>query len=108
MPSSDVNDQTFATRDRPKLVVVDDHESSRRVVSNSIRRRFGLDYAVVEVSPGEVHAKLEDLHAAGADVALIVANQYLSPTRERSSWRRRDMSIPPHDASCSPTSATTG
>ena len=77
MPSSSVNDQTLSTRGRPAMVVVDDHESSRILVSNSLRRRFGSDYEVVVASPHEAHTKLEAMRAAGADVALIVANQYL-------------------------------
>ena len=76
MPSSSVDDQALATR-VPAMIVVDDHESSRTVVSNSLRRRFGSDYEVVVASPQEAHAKLEAMRAAGADVALIVANQYL-------------------------------
>jgi thioredoxin reductase (NADPH) len=77
MPSDTVNGQTPATGGRPALIVVDDHESSRSVVSNSLRRRFGSDYEVVKASPHEAHAKLEAMRAARADVALIVANQYL-------------------------------
>ena len=76
MASRNVNDQPPATRG-PAMIVVDDHESSRTVVSNSLRRRFGSDYEVVVVSPQEAHAKLEAMRAAGADVALIIANQYL-------------------------------
>ncbi len=76
MPSSSVNEQALATRG-PAMIVVDDHESSRTVVANSLRRRFGSDYEVVVASPQEAHAKLEAMRAAGADVALIVANQYL-------------------------------
>jgi thioredoxin reductase (NADPH) len=77
MPSRNVNDQTHATRGRPTLVVLDDRETSRTVVSNSLRRRFGSDYDVVTANAAEAHAKLEEMRAAGADVALIVANQYL-------------------------------
>ena len=79
MASRNVNDRSPATRGRPALVVVDDGESSLRVVSGSLRRRFGSDYEVVVADPREVHAKLEAMRAAGADVALIVANQYLDP-----------------------------
>ena len=77
MPSSSVDDQTLSTRGRPGMVVVDDHESSRILVSSALRRRFGSDYEVVVASPHEAHTKLEAMRAAGADVALIVANQYL-------------------------------
>ena len=79
MASRNVNDRSPATRGRPALVVVDDGESSLRVVLGSLRRRFGSDYEVVVADPREVHAKLEAMRAAGADVALIVANQYLDP-----------------------------
>jgi thioredoxin reductase (NADPH) len=62
---------------RPALVVIDDHESSRAIVANTLRRRFGSDYEVVAASPREARTKLEEMRSAGADVALIVANQYL-------------------------------
>src|SRR5688572_8802964 len=77
MPSKTAKSDPSAARGRPALVVVDDQESSRTVVSNSLRRRFGSDYEVVVAIPREVRAKLDAMRAAGADVALIVANQYL-------------------------------
>ncbi len=78
MPSLNVNDHSPAPRSRPAMVVVDDHESSSGIVANSLRRRFGSDYEVIEASPRGAHSRLEALRAAGADVALIVANQYLA------------------------------
>ena len=64
-------------RARPTILVVDDQESSRTVVTNTLRRRFGSDYDVVATTPKAGHAKLEQLRAAEADVALIIANDYL-------------------------------
>lgn len=77
MPSSSVDDKTLAAHGRPVLMVADDRESSRSVVSNALRRRFGTDYDVVAVTSQEVHSRLEAIRAGGADVALIIASQYL-------------------------------
>ena len=64
---------------RPALVVVDDHESTRRIVADSLRRRFGSDYEVVEPEGTEAaRSELRRLHRAGADAALIVANEHLT------------------------------
>ena len=61
----------------PAIIVVDDQESSRAVVENTLRRRFGSDYDVVATTPKDADAKLKELRAAEADVALIIANDYL-------------------------------
>jgi thioredoxin reductase (NADPH) len=60
------------------IVVVDTDEGTRKVVANALRRRFGMDYDVVESATPE--AALERLgvkRRAGTDVALIVANEDL-------------------------------
>ena len=64
---------------RPILVVADDNESTRRNMANSLRRRFGSDYEVVEPDGSEAaRGELERLHRAGADIALILANEHLA------------------------------
>ena len=64
---------------RPALVVVDDNESTRRIVANSLRRRFRSDYEVVVPESTEAaRSDLERLHRAGADAALIMANEHLT------------------------------
>jgi thioredoxin reductase (NADPH) len=63
----------------PVLMVVDDHDSSRSVVANALRRRFGSDYEVVaSESPQDAKAEIERLHSAGAVAALIVANEHMT------------------------------
>src|SRR5207249_1535982 len=61
----------------PALVVVDDDDSTRTRVANGLRRRFGLDYEVVECDPQGAHARLAGMRDARTDVALIVANAHL-------------------------------
>ena len=64
---------------RPALVVVDDDESTRRIMANSLRRRFGQDYEVIEPDGATAApSELDRLHREGADVALIAANEHLS------------------------------
>jgi thioredoxin reductase (NADPH) len=76
MPSRNTNGDSAAARGRPALVVVDDRASSRTIVSKSIQRRFGSDYEVIDAAPTAAHGELDRLHKAGADVALIVADEY--------------------------------
>ena len=79
MTSIDGDGRATPGSGRPVLVVVDDHESTRRIVANSLRRRFGSDYEVVEPESTEAaRFELERLHGAGADAALIMANEHLT------------------------------
>ena len=72
------DDRRAAGSGRPVLVVVDDHESTRRIVAKSLRRRFGPDYdVVVPEGTEDARSELQRLHGAGADAALIVANEHL-------------------------------
>ena len=69
----------FDGRGRPVLVVVDDQETTRKAIANSLRRRFGADYEVLD--PGGARSareELERIRSAGADAALIVANAHLA------------------------------
>ncbi len=79
MTSINGDNRATAGRGRPVLVVVDDQESTRGFAANSLRRRFGSDYEVVV--PGGTEAarsELGRLRGAGADAALIVANEHLT------------------------------
>jgi len=79
MTSIDSKSQAVPTGSLPTLIVVDDHDVTRKTVANSLRRRFGLDYEVIEFeSPAAAQKKLERLHSAGADVAVIAANGQLA------------------------------
>lgn len=61
----------------PTILVVDDHDTSRALVTNTLQRRFGRDYDIVETTPQDARRTLDELHGATADVALIIANEYL-------------------------------
>jgi thioredoxin reductase (NADPH) len=63
---------------RPALVAVDDNDTTRRVVVNALRRRFGVDYEIVQAnSPEAGREALDRLHGDGIGVAVILANEAL-------------------------------
>ena len=63
----------------PVLVAVDDDPESLRAIESELRERYARDYTVVcEPSPGDALAKLESLAADGAEVALVLAGQWLA------------------------------
>ena len=85
-------------QDRPVLVVADANTATRDIVASALRRRFGTDYEVVEVtSPDEGRAELRRLRQARIDVAIIAANvelagdctTFLAGTREDYPTARR-------------------
>ena len=60
---------------RPVLFVVDDNDTTCKVVAGALHRRFDKDYVVIEASSSEAaRDQLERLHAAGIDVAVITAS----------------------------------
>src|SRR5262245_38750021 len=64
---------------RASIVVADTDEGTRTVVANALRRRFGIDYEVVESETADsALERLEGMRRAGAETALIVANEHLS------------------------------
>lgn len=76
MTSIDAQSPAAPSTSRPALIVVDDHDLSRSVVANALRRRFGPDYEVIESgNPQAARSELERLHNAGADAALIAAHE---------------------------------
>jgi thioredoxin reductase (NADPH) len=65
--------------ERPVLVAVDDDADALRDVSRTLDERYGRHYRVECMrSPQDARARLEDLAAAGEDVALVIAGQWLS------------------------------
>lgn len=79
MTSMNGDTPPIAGTGRPALVVVDDNEPTRRNTARSLRRRFGSDYDVVEPESAEAaHGELARMHRAGADAALILANEHLA------------------------------
>ncbi len=79
----DVPTSTFAanpTQNRPTILVVEDDRSARDVLEECLNRRYGTDYDVMSL-PGPVAAfnELLRLRDKAADVALIVAGQWMKP-----------------------------
>ena len=79
----DVPASTFATKptkNRPTILVVEDDRSARDVLEDCLNRRYGTDYDVLSL-PGPVAAfgELLRLRDKAADVALIVAGQWMTP-----------------------------
>ena len=65
----------------PALVVIDDDQDALRDIERELRERYDSHYRVICVrSPQEARASLEELAAAGEDVALVLAGQWLSGT----------------------------
>jgi thioredoxin reductase (NADPH) len=63
----------------PVLVAVDEDADVLRDVGRELRERYARHYRVLCLrSPAEARACLEDLAAAGDEVALVVAGQWLS------------------------------
>jgi thioredoxin reductase (NADPH) len=74
------------------LVVVDDQDPSRRLAAGALRRRYGMDYEVIDLpGSGSARAELQHLRDAGAEVALIAANVKLDGDGTRFLGQTRDM-----------------
>jgi thioredoxin reductase (NADPH) len=80
--ASVVRTSTFATKstqDRPAIVIVEDDGPGRDVLVRSLKRRYGNDYKVLAASqPGAAFGTLMRLRDDRADVALIVAGQWMT------------------------------
>src|SRR5262249_11305996 len=62
----------------PVILLVDDGDDSRRLLVEAVDRRYGHDYDVTaESSADEAMRRLEDLHAEGRPVAMIVADHWM-------------------------------
>jgi len=63
---------------RPVVVVVDDEEASRRALVQELEGRYGAHYRIMSAaSPEEGLAGLEQLRSEGADVPLVLADQWM-------------------------------
>ena len=63
---------------KPVLVVVDDDDASLQALTAELESRYGVHYQVVTGSSPEVAlARLAELKAAGADVPLVLADQWM-------------------------------
>lgn len=64
---------------RPTIIAVDDDEGARNVVVAALRRRYGADYDVRSAAaPDTAFAALVRMADEDADVALIVASQWMA------------------------------
>jgi thioredoxin reductase (NADPH) len=63
---------------KPVLVVVDDDDASLQALTRELESRYGVHYQVMSGSSAEVAlARLAELKAAGADVPLVLADQWM-------------------------------
>ena len=68
------------------LVVVDDQDAVREIVTAALRRRFGNDYEVFEANSAAAGAnELQRLHGAGNQVAIIISKATPCPCSRRRS-----------------------
>jgi thioredoxin reductase (NADPH) len=62
----------------PVILVVDDDPAARSLLLEAADRRYGHDYDVTaEASAADAMRRLEDIHAAGRLVAMIVATHWM-------------------------------
>jgi thioredoxin reductase (NADPH) len=63
---------------KPILFVLDDERDAAERLGHDLERRYGADYDVAIVTtPSEGLAKLNELNRTGAQVALIIADQWM-------------------------------
>ena len=63
---------------KPVLVVVDDDDVSLQALTVELESRYGAHYQVLSASsPEEALARLAELKAAGAEVPLVLADQWM-------------------------------
>lgn len=63
---------------KPVLVVVDDEDASLRMLARELHQRYGASYEIVASSSAEEGLRrLADLRAEGAQVPLILADQWM-------------------------------
>lgn len=86
---------------RPVVVVVDDEDASRQGLARELEGRYGADYRIMSsASPEEALAGLKQLQVEGADVPLVLADQWM-PGRTGVQFLARCVScIPPPGAAC--------
>jgi hypothetical protein len=68
----------MAAMARPVVVVVDAEDASRQALARELERRYGAHYRIMpSVSPEEALTGLEQLRGEGADVPLVLADQWM-------------------------------
>jgi thioredoxin reductase (NADPH) len=76
----------------PVLMVVDDDPEFLAVLDGTLRRRYGQDYLIIsDASPGAALGRLQELRAAGREVAVVMAASATTaaPTAEFLAQARR-------------------
>ena len=64
--------------DRPVIAVVDDDDAGLRALTRELEGRYGAHYRIMShVTPQEALAELERLRGEGAEVALVMADQWM-------------------------------
>jgi len=70
--------RTFSRTSRPVLLAVDEDAEALGRIKRELRNRYGDDYRVVCASSAEVAMKrLRELKAAGEEVAVVLADQWM-------------------------------
>ena len=87
---------------RPIFMLVADDEPRREALHRDLSRRYEADYEVISVaSSGAALARLAAAAAAGAEVALLIADEHLAGLHPRStSWPWRTSSTAGPRGSC--------
>jgi thioredoxin reductase (NADPH) len=63
---------------KPVLVVVDDEDTSLQALIRELESRYGVHYQIASGTSAEVAlVRLAELKAAGADVPLVLADQWM-------------------------------
>ena len=74
---------------RPVVVVVDAEDAGRQALARELEGRYGAHYRIMSsASPEEALAGLEQLRAEGADVPLVLADQWM-PARSGAQFLAR-------------------
>jgi thioredoxin reductase (NADPH) len=68
----------MAVMARPVVVVVDDEDAGRQGLARELEGRYGADYRIVSsASPEEALAGLKQPQVEGAEVPLVLADQWM-------------------------------
>jgi CheY-like chemotaxis protein len=85
---------------RPVVAVVDDEDASRQALALELEGRYGAHYRIMSgASPEEGLAGLEQLRGEGAEVPLVLADQWMPGTTGAQFLARvRELYPPPGEA----------
>jgi CheY-like chemotaxis protein len=90
----------MAAMARPVVVVVDADDASRQALTRELQGRYGADYRIVSsASPEEALAGLEQLRDDGADVPLVLTDQWM-PARAGARFLARVRELYPTAGGC--------